>query len=1255
MKRRRLWWLLLVALVVPVALLAWLLATESGLRFIWGQLAPRLPAEIGVEQVAGRLSGPLQLSGLHYAAAGTAVSVAKVEFDWRPSALLSGRLQLDRLAVSGVDLTLPASSDEPPPEQPAGPLSLPEIAPPLPVVVEGIEVTAVTIRPAAGEPVVLEQARLAARLDAATGLTLTELAAAGPWGQLQLTGHSGLTAAAPLALNLSGEARLPQLPAPLTLTAQLAGSVGVPELAAQLSGAVGAQIDAQAAWIGAAVNWSAKVVLEPTTLADFDPQLPPLSVAGRLSAEGAGEQAQAQADLSLHDPASGDWRVALQAKRQAAPLQLEELQVAAAEGASRLSASGSWDGAAQQLALSSQWQALRWPLSGEPQASSESGQLEAQGGIDALAITAQAGWQVSGLPAGTLDLSAQASQHGVQIDRLGLGWLAGEWVTNGQIDWAGSPSFQLQLALDGVDPGEIDPRWQGTVAARLAAQGELGETPRIAATIEQLEGRLLDAPLSGQGQLQLVGENLTISQLRLASGDAQLEADGELAEQWGVNWRLALPRLGQFVPEASGSIKGSGRIEGPRQTPHLLAQLGSERLRMGGQGVEQLTLDADVDTSATGLWQLAAKADGVQLPDQGRFDQLTLTAQGSSAAHTIKLAGSGPERELALVADGGLSGGEWHGTLHDGRIVWPAAGSWQQGAAAELQAGGEAFALTPFCLKEGEAQLCLAAAGGASRWQGEIDLSQLPLSRLLPERPDLKTAGSLALKGQVAMAGERLEQLNLEGAVSGGALSWQTEGGEKIETGFDTFTLTAHQQGADLLGALHLALSAGGRLDSDLRIQQWQQGPIGNRPLSGTLAVNFAQLDWVAPLVPGDMEPHGRLQGELHLGGEVAMPEVSGQLAIADGAVVVPAAGIAVTGVELAVASAEDKSLGVSGRAQLGMGELRLDGRVVVPQPERPDHWQVDLKAAGQQLLVAHLPEARVVASPDLTLAVTPEQVEVTGKIEIPEADIGLPNSQSSVGVSEDVVVVDRQQPTEAAKAQRLLAKLTLIFGDAVRLSGAGFSGRLTGTLTVEQLPGEVPRGRGELSVVDGVYEAYGQKLSLDRGRLLFSGGPVDNPALDLRAVRTIEEDGVVAGVEVSGRAQKPEIRLFSEPPMEEANILSYVMLGRPLYGASKSEAMGLQQAAAALGMAGGSRVAKQIGEQFGLDQVEVDAGAGSGQAAVVLGKYLSPRLYVQYLVGMAEAAATWRLRYQWTKHWVLQAETGSTNSGGDILFTIER
>src|SRR3546814_15682718 len=83
--------------------------------------------------------------------------------------------------------------------------------------------------------------------------------------------------------------------------------------------------------------------------------------------------------------------------------------------------------------------------------------------------------------------------------------------------------------------------------------------------------------------------------------------------------------------------------------------------------------------------------------------------------------------------------------------------------------------------------------------------------------------------------------------------------------------------------------------------------------------------------------------------------------------------------------------------------------------------------------------------------------------------------------------------------------------GDDVKLRGFGLEGTLGGDLRVRAVPGREMTAVGNLEV-GGRYEAYGQKLRIERGHLVWSNGPVADPILDIRAVRQNEARGPTPG-----------------------------------------------------------------------------------------------------------------------------------------------
>jgi len=186
---------------------------------------------------------------------------------------------------------------------------------------------------------------------------------------------------------------------------------------------------------------------------------------------------------------------------------------------------------------------------------------------------------------------------------------------------------------------------------------------------------------------------------------------------------------------------------------------------------------------------------------------------------------------------------------------------------------------------------------------------------------------------------------------------------------------------------------------------------------------------------------------------------------------------------------------------------------------------------------------------------------------------------------------------------------------------------------------------------VEGKYKAYGQDLTIEKGRLIFVG-LIDDPGIDIRAFRKIKD--VTAGVNVQGTLKAPGFHVYSMPSMDESDVLSYILYGRPMRQLSGSEGNKLYGASISAGLSAGGFIAKKIGARFGVEDVEIQKGESPEQSALFIGKYLSPKLYLSYGIGLFEPVNTVRIRYDLTRRLQVQTEYG-LESGGDVFYIIER
>ncbi len=298
-------------------------------------------------------------------------------------------------------------------------------------------------------------------------------------------------------------------------------------------------------------------------------------------------------------------------------------------------------------------------------------------------------------------------------------------------------------------------------------------------------------------------------------------------------------------------------------------------------------------------------------------------------------------------------------------------------------------------------------------------------------------------------------------------------------------------------------------------------------------------------------------------------------------------------------------------------------------------------------------PEVQLLISPNVEVTVTGERIVLDGEVRIPQANIHLREiPETAVPISKDVVFVGPAVEPQPSKVP-VAGRVRLVLGDDVSFRGFGFTANLTGSILAIEEPGKPTAGTGELVIREGGYKAYGQNLTIDPGRVIFGGGPIDNPGLDVRAYR-VASDSVIAGLLIKGTLKAPEVTLFSQPTMAESEALSYLILGRPLSEASKTEGNAVTKAAESLGLRGGNFLARRIATTVGLDEARIETGGKLDQAALIAGKYLSPKLYVSYGIGLFDHVSTFRVRYLLSSRWTLVGETGR-ETGTDLLYRIER
>lgn len=319
-------------------------------------------------------------------------------------------------------------------------------------------------------------------------------------------------------------------------------------------------------------------------------------------------------------------------------------------------------------------------------------------------------------------------------------------------------------------------------------------------------------------------------------------------------------------------------------------------------------------------------------------------------------------------------------------------------------------------------------------------------------------------------------------------------------------------------------------------------------PLDGDIDLRFRQLQIFAGLIPAIEELSGQVLVNLKLGGQLQSPAVQGVAELTMQELQIPVVGLALQDIALKARSDNGTQVRVNGGVTSGAGRLTLDGEIEL-DPDR--NWPLGVTLKGEEFQVLNLPDLNARIATDLTFRSAPDGVMLLGSVELPQAYIVLDDVPSgAVSPSPDVIVVTGAEETPPDKGAPFAMRLTLALGNDVQFRGFGLKAYFEGKLTVNQAPGEFPTGSGNLNIVEGSYDAYGQDLSIERGAVVYSGGRIDNPGLNVRATREADVDlgngsqRVVAGVDVSGTAKKPTVSVFSNPVLEERDAIAILLTG---------------------------------------------------------------------------------------------------------------
>ncbi|MBY6093323.1 translocation/assembly module TamB domain-containing protein [Ferrimonas balearica] len=1258
--------IVLILTFLPLALLvllALLIGTPVGSRMVAAIADATVPG-LSLNYQGGKINRGLQLSDVRFTMSGIDVEVDHLDGQWRLGCLLNKQICVDALDIDGVRVAIDTDqigaggSDEPeappaPPRQP-GPDGYTGMGLPFSILGDNLDLRNIDVR-------VNDMTYKAARLRAAAEVASTRIAVE----RLQL---DGADINIPLGDDDEGDAEPAVQPAPTGDELERWAMAHLPEVdlpfAIDVQQALARDARVQVGWMDHRVehlsflgSWQHTVL----SLPHIEVRHNWASLTGRVwmdFEDGYGIDAEVEGEMGELPwlPELAGHQVHATAEQRLTDLRF----TLDTEGALTGNAKGQIELGLPSMPfqLSLDASQLRWPLQGDAEYQGENVRLTASGDLNQQRAELQGQLSAAGYTSGDVQVTVEHHPGTLTVQQAQVDGDLGQASFQGHLNYGEQLDWQASITADDLDLSNLHPDLTLQLDGKASTQGyyqAIEDQPdRWAIDIDNadLTGMLWDYPLRLQGGLALNSDwQGDADQLDLTINQTSLKLNGAIVDgEWALNGTLRADSLASWLPELSGDAKATLQLTGPVGDPKLDLVLSS---RKPGYD-EYLTDRADL---VLAYWprrdhqaQLNLNTGDLHLAGT-RLGPVQVRGLGNRLRQDLDISLSG-EINAALALGGNYypEAGYWRGAVLNGAIGTPY-GQWQTNLPAMLNYDQkrQAIVLGEHCWQGSGVDLCLKGPALLGP-RGAVALSldaqvRKALKKILP--PRMRPKSRIEGEAYISWQPGQLPYLQAQLHDRDGSLVLRRGGGlppSRIEWNSIDLQATLNQEGL----ALQFKTQIDDAKSVDMAINLGPEAPYA---LSGHLRTTALQLEPYLAWLPSLSDAQATLGGDLTFSGTLREPQLNGELALTQGlfkAVVNPTE---LKDMDLRLIFTGSQ-VEVDGDVLMGQGRADLNGTL-----SWADGLRGELALMGERLSILYPPMVMLEASPEMRFELTPERVRVRGTVKVPEGSFTLSSlPEGAVAVSDDVVYIDQQEETASPVSSHLDLDMDIEIENKLKVSAFGLTGNVGGKLTLRQQPGQPMQAYGDLNLLDGVFRAFGQRLTIRRGMATFNGPPT-LPNLDVEAVRIIESEDVTAGLRLTGTPSSPQMTLFSSPAMEQQEILSYITRGQGLNSSDGGSAL-FASAALGLGVNTTEGVFTTIGEGLGFQNVVLDTESDGEDTQVTISGYLGKRLFLKYGVGVfGESINELTVRYYLLQRLWLEAVSAAaenTEQSLDLYYSFD-
>jgi translocation and assembly module TamB len=371
-------------------------------------------------------------------------------------------------------------------------------------------------------------------------------------------------------------------------------------------------------------------------------------------------------------------------------------------------------------------------------------------------------------------------------------------------------------------------------------------------------------------------------------------------------------------------------------------------------------------------------------------------------------------------------------------------------------------------------------------------------------------------------------------------------------------------------------------------------------------------------LVNPRIEPRsvqGMARFDLALDGPLAPTSLRGSAQVSDAQLVIPDRNIRAAGIQAsAQISGGQAQVDVAAPLSTG-GNARLQGQITLAPPLNSD---LTITLDRVRLIERQLLETRLTGNMRVTgaLALGPS---VSGTLRLEDTEIRVPRVGLVARNPVSMDIVHRNEPAQVRATRERAGifqgqshgrirrpvpmNLTLEAPNRIFVRGRGLDAELGGSLlltgtNLDLIP------IGEFSLIRGRLDVLGNRFTLNEGFVNLQGDLVPF----VRLVASTDRNGVTARIVLEGRADQPEIRFESIPPLPEEEVVALLLFGRGVGSLSVFQAAQLASSLATLsGRSEG--IMEKLRRNLGVDDLDLRTDE-QGATSVSVGRYLTDNIY---------------------------------------------